>query len=93
MGYGSPLSDNTGCVTETVPTSATTPTGRKCNADTGVMYQGVVGLWYQPYVGTMGRLQYGLQYSLTGRKICSEISLTPNADENMVLTSMRYYLS
>jgi hypothetical protein len=91
VGYGSPLNVNTGCETEMVGTGVA-PVAGVCNANTRALYQGVFGLWYRPYVGTMGRVQYGLEYSYTVRTIWSGVGLTPNATENMVFTSMRYYL-
>ena len=92
VGYGSPLNNNTGCNTEMAPSSSTTPAASTCNADTRSLYQGVVGFWYKPYVGEMGRMQYGLEYSYTRRSAWSGSGGGPKAGENMVFTSIRYYL-
>ena len=78
VGYGSPLFNNTGCGTETVP-----GTGREvvyfavsglpariwrvARARTKSVVEGTVGFWYKPYNGPKGRFQIGVQYSYLTR--------------------------
>jgi hypothetical protein len=130
VGYGSPLFNNSGCGTETLPagtsttvvtgvtqdpttSSVTTTTGtvpapgsvgtplsggynpgglKNCNGDTRVIMEGTIGFWYRFYKGPKGTLQWGPQYSYIDRNIWSGTGGNPNATENMILTSFRYYL-
>jgi hypothetical protein len=89
-----------GSGTVTVPGSVGTPlTGgfnpasASCNGDTRSIWEGTVGFWYRFYVGPKGRLQFGPQYSYVDRnQWAGKGGLNPNATENMVFTSFRYYL-
>jgi hypothetical protein len=126
VGYGSPLFNNSGCYTETLPAGTTTtvvtaptttggstgtssiptpgsvgtpltggynPGGLKnCNGDTRVIMEGTIGFWYRFYKGPKGTLQWGPQYSYIDRNIWAGTGGTPNATENMILSSFRYYL-
>jgi len=126
VGYGSPLFNNSGCDTETVPggtstsvvTPPTTPGGmtgtssipvpgslgtplsggynpgglKNCNGDTRVIMEGTIGFWYRFYKGPKGTLQWGPQYSYFDRNIWAGTGGSPNATENILLTSFRYYL-
>jgi hypothetical protein len=66
VGYGSPLFNNTGCGTETVP-SANSGYGPgalgSCAGQNKSVVEGTTGFWYKPYNGPKGRLQIGMQYS------------------------------
>jgi TolA-binding protein len=94
VGYGSPLFDNSGCETETLPgTGGFLPGGlSKCSGQTRALIEGTTGLWYKPYNGPKGRFQIGLQYSYLTRDAWSGVGGAPEAIENMVFTSFRYYL-
>jgi hypothetical protein len=94
VGYGSPTYNNSGCLTETVPGSGglTPGTAANCNADTRNMIEGSLGFWYKPYSGSMGRVQFGPQYSYIVRNTWSGVGGTPHTIENMILTSFRYYI-
>jgi hypothetical protein len=59
-----------------------------CTGDTRSLVEGTIGFWYRLYNGPKGRLQFGPQYSYTW----GGIGNTPNAVENMFLTSFRFYL-
>jgi len=74
VGYGSPLFNNTGCGTETLPNSGSQPfyaTGlgfqpgplASCTGQIKSVVEGTTGFWYKPYNGPKGRLQIGMQYS------------------------------
>ncbi len=83
-GYGSPLFNNSGCWTETAPTT-TTPVGTtagagyvpgslaNCTGDTRNIIEGTLGFWYKFYQGPKGRLQYGMQYSYVERNTWSGV--------------------
>jgi hypothetical protein len=106
VGYGSPLFANTGCTTETVPGATTTITGTltstpgaflpgslaNCTGDTRVILEGTFGIWYKPYNGPKGRLQFGPQYSYLTRTAWAGTGGQPKAIDNMIFTSFRYYL-
>lgn len=75
------------------------PANASCNGDTRAIFEGTLGMWYRFYSGPKGKLQMGLQYSYLDRNQWSAINskdpamgLNPNATENMILTSFRYYL-
>jgi len=63
-----------------------------CNGDTRNILEGTIGFWYRFYTGPKGRLQWGPQYSYIDRNTWRGVGGTPNATENMFLTSFRYYL-
>jgi len=65
---------------------------KNCNGDTRVIMEGTIGFWYRFYKGPKGTLQWGPQYSYIDRNIWAGTGGNPNATENMVLTSFRYYL-
>ena len=107
VGYGSLLFANYGCGVETVPGTAYStgfsPGGlSNCTGDTKDIWEGTLGFWYKPYNGPKGRLQMGLQYSYVTRQAWAGIgtkspfppayAANPNAINNMIFTSFRYYL-
>jgi hypothetical protein len=73
VGYGSPLFNNTGCGTETLPgtgqpfyavTAGYEPGALgSCVGENKSVVEGTTGFWYKPYNGPKGRLQIGMQYS------------------------------
>jgi len=65
---------------------------KNCNGDTRVIMEGSIGFWYKFYNGPKGRLQWGPQYSYIDRNIWAGTGGNPNATENMLFTSFRYYL-
>ncbi len=95
VGYGSPFFNDTGCGTETVPSAgngfAPGPLSN-CSGQTRAIFEGTAGFWYKPYNGPKGRLQMGMQYSYITRDAWRGIGGTPEAINNMVFTSFRYYL-
>jgi hypothetical protein len=104
VGYGSPLFNNTGCSTETAPTSDIVPGGSgPCAGDVHNVIEGTLGFWHNIYQGTKGRVRWGVQYSYITKIGWSgddasatngtiQVSTRPKAVENMVLTSFRYYI-
>lgn len=94
VGYGSPLFNNTGCETETVPSSSPYGPGQPANCanDTRAIINETIGAWYHFYDGPKGKLLYGLQYNYAERKIWAGIGGGPTANDNMFWTSFRYYI-
>jgi len=94
VGYGSPLFKNTGCGTETLPGAGGFAPGAlaNCAGQTRVIIEGTAGFWFKPYNGPKGRLQMGLQYSYLTRDAWSGVGGQPEAVDNMVFSSFRYYL-
>jgi hypothetical protein len=102
VGYGSPYANNYGCYTETQPGVANglAPGSlADCTADTRVVMEGTAGFWYRFYNGPKGRVQMGAQYSYVTRETWDGVGFTktgptvaPSGLDNMVFTSLRYYL-
>ena len=95
VGYGSPLFVNSGCGTETLPTLANgygPGALANCSGNTRVIFEGTAAFFYKFYNGPKGRLQLGGQYSYVSRDAWSGIGGQPEAIENMVFSSFRYYL-
>jgi len=107
VGYGSPLFNNKGCGTETLPTlnNGFGPGAlANCAANIKSIVEGTTGFWYKPYNGPKGRLQLGMQYSYLVRTAwvgystppftgaLNSSTVAPKAIENMWFTSFRYYL-
>jgi hypothetical protein len=81
-GYGSPLYDNSGCMTLG---------SAKCAANTKASKQGTGGFWWKYYQGELGNLQLGAQYSYTQREIFPGVAGDPDTNISMVFLSFRYY--
>jgi hypothetical protein len=105
VGYGSPHFNNSGCYTETPPSTSVTSgfnpgSLSKCTADTRAVIEGTTGFWYRFYNGPRGRFQFGTQYSYVTRQTWSGVGaggskapgVTPEGLDSMVFTSFRYYL-
>jgi len=77
---------------------------QNCTGDTRNLIEGTAGFWYRFYQGSKGRFQLGAQYSTyvrntwrgVGTATVNGITYTtnggPHAEENMIFTSLRYYL-
>ncbi|HZZ67160.1 MAG TPA: hypothetical protein VFE18_03210 [Phenylobacterium sp.] len=83
IGYGNPLFVNSGCDIEG---SALT-----CTGNTRALTELSAGFWQKFYSGPWGHAQVGLQYSHIERDAFSGVGGAPEAHENMVYTSFRYY--
>jgi hypothetical protein len=85
-GLGNYALDARGCANEVAVT------GLACNVQTRSIQQETVGFWHKLYVGNFGRAQWGMQYSYTERDSFSGIGgIAAKGDENIVMTSFRYY--
>jgi hypothetical protein len=108
VGYGSPNFSNAGCYTEISPSvgSGFFPgTLAHCTADTRILYEGTIGIWFKPYDGSRekvnrGRIQWGPQFSYVDRTAWSGVGpagsaapgASPHGLDGMIFTSFRYYL-
>jgi len=68
-----------------------------CDGDTRNILEGTIGFWYRFYNGPKGRMQFGGQYSYVQRNTWSGVNgagvgVGPHGLDNMVFTSLRYYL-
>lgn len=106
VGYGSPLTNMSGCNTEP-PVGTTAQNGgdgfnpatpANCGGNNKDVQEISAGYWYNFYSGPMGRLRQGIQYSYFERNLWSGTGgpLNPNGGakgtDNMFWTSFRYYL-
>jgi Skp family chaperone for outer membrane proteins len=98
-GYGSPLTNMSGCNLELLPGSSTTPTTPgSCGNQNKDVQEGTVGYWYYIYSGPKGRLRQGIQYSHFRRDLWSGAGGATNPSngamgtDDEIYTSFRYYL-
>ena len=98
-GYGSPLTDMSGCNTEPVTGGSFSPTApAHCGGNIKDVQEGTLGYWYYFYKGPKGALRQGIQYSYFTRNLWSGVGGAANPNntamgtDNEVYTSFRYYL-
>lgn len=93
VGYGSPLTNMTGCNTEPVPGGSFSPGApADCSGNNKDVQEITSGYWYDFYSGAKGRLRQGIQYSYIERNLWSGIGGSAKGDDNIFETSFRYYL-
>ncbi len=102
VGYGVRSANMSGCLVEPASTAANpttdpiTPTN--CGGNNKDVQEFTTGYWWNIIAGTKGRLRQGIQYSLIRRDLWSAAGGTANpgngahGDDNMIFTSLRYYL-
>jgi Skp family chaperone for outer membrane proteins len=102
VGYGVRSANMSGCLVEPASTAANpttdpiTPTN--CGGNNKDVQEFTGGYWWNIIAGTKGRLRQGIQYSLIRRDLWSAAGGTANpsngahGDDNMIFTSLRYYL-
>ncbi|MFY9804955.1 MAG: hypothetical protein WA211_06210 [Candidatus Acidiferrales bacterium] len=90
-GYGAVGFNNSGCWTETLPTT-TVPAGTNassgyipgslgnCTGDTRNLLEGTIGFWYRFYKGPKGAVAYGMQYSYVQRNTWSGVGSTTSTN-------------
>jgi hypothetical protein len=83
-GYGSPMVSYTGCSNEVALNS--------CGGANRNIYEATVGYWYRLYQGDSGRIEQGNQVALIQRNLWSGIGTTPQGQDVVILTSLRFYL-
>jgi hypothetical protein len=93
VGYGSPLTNMSGCNTEPLPTATVNPgfgggdgftpaTPANCGNQTKDVQELATGYWYDFYKGPMGRMRQGAQYSYFQRNLWSGAGGTTNPGGN-----------
>lgn len=73
--------------------------GSGCAGDTRLIGEGTLGFWYKFYQGPKGGFRFGLQYSYFEKygwsgnnNVAGAAGIAPKAVDNMIWTSIRYYL-
>jgi hypothetical protein len=105
VGYGTPTATMTGCQTETYTANAVGAKSTSnpiapasCAGDNKDVQEFTAGYWYNFYNGPKGRLRQGFTYENVRRDLWSGNGGTTNpgggahGTDNMVFTSLRYYL-
>jgi hypothetical protein len=97
VGYGSPLLNNSSCLTNSNPGFNGSSTGYypggSCGAQTRDVQEITGGYWYDIYRGEHGRLRQGLQYGYFVRDAWSGAGgIGAKGIDNMFWTSFRYYI-
>jgi hypothetical protein len=96
-GYGNYAANNSGCSKEGVPLNQFNPSsGSACAGDVRLIQEATLGFWHKPYIGPKGRIQWGIQYSYIAKVGYSGTgggaNISPKAVDNMIFTSLRYYI-
>ncbi len=92
-GYGSPLTNMTGCSVEPKPGGSFSPsTPANCSGNNKDVQELSVGYWFNFYAGSKGKLRQGIQYSRFERDVWSGIGGGAQGVDNAFWTSLRYYL-
>jgi hypothetical protein len=96
-GYGNFAANNSGCSKEGVPLNQFNPSsGSSCAGDVRLIQEATLGFWHKPYIGPKGRIQWGIQYSYIAKVGWSGtgggVNVSPKAVDNMIFTSLRYYI-
>lgn len=90
LGYGNPGFSNVGCTLATPSSFAgTTPTN--CIANNRRLEEITVGFWQNLYNGVYGRVAAGAQYEYIRRQAFNGLGGAPSTDDNIVMTSLRWY--
>ena len=99
IGYGTYTTDMSGCNVEVKAGGSTSPSNpAACGGNNKDVQEFTAGYWYNMYNGPKGRLRYGLQYSWFERDLWTGQGGATNpgggakGTDNMVWTSLRYYL-
>lgn len=106
VGYGTPTTDMSGCKIEppstaAFPSSDPTVPGNStngCKGNNKDVQEFTVGYWFYIHNGAKGGLRQGIQYSNIRRDLWSGAGGTLNpgngahGNDNMIFTSLRYYL-
>ena len=106
-GYGLTTASMSGCNTEVAASTTYSNSGTgfgnganpaSCSGNNKDVQEATFGYWYNFYNGPKGRLRQGIQYSYIRRDLWSGNGGTTNpgggahGDDNLIYTSLRYYL-
>ena len=80
-GIGLATANNSGCLIE----------GGTCAGNTREIRQLTAGIWDKIYSGSFGRVQIGAQFSYTTRQLFDGVGGGPEANQRILMTSLRYY--
>jgi hypothetical protein len=90
FGYGNPGFSNVGCTIVT-PSSFGGVTPTNCIGNNRRLSDLTVGFWQNVYKGNYGRAAVGAQYEYIKREVFAGLGGAPSTDDNIILTSIRYY--
>ncbi len=90
FGLGNTGFSNATCLV-TTPFSFAGNTPADCIANTRTLTDLTVGFWQNAYKGDYGRVAFGAQYEYIKKKAFVGIGGDPSTDNNVVVTSVRYY--
>jgi hypothetical protein len=90
FGLGNPGFSNASCLI-TTPASFAGATPADCIANTQRVVDLTGGFWQNVYKGDYGRVTFGAQYAYIKKKSFAGIGGAPSTDNNVVMTSVRYY--
>lgn len=90
LGYGNPGFSNVGCAI-TTPSSFAGTTPMNCIANNRRLEDVTVGFWQNLYKGDYGRVAAGAQYEYIRRQAFAGLGGAPSTDDNIVMTSLRWY--
>jgi hypothetical protein len=81
------------------PSTPFTPSSGSCAGDTRLIGEGTAGFWYKFYNGEKGGFRLGIQYSYFEKygwsgnnNVAGATGFAPKAVDNMIWTSLRYYI-
>ena len=82
FGLGNPGFGNATCLIATLA---------DCIANNQRLSELTIGFWQNVYKGDYSRVTFGAQYEYIKRKAFNGIGGAPSTDDNVVMTSVRYY--
>jgi hypothetical protein len=92
FGYGNPAFINRGCLVADAASFAGGPAPLGgCVANTRRLIDISGGFWHNIFKGDYGRLAVGAQYAWVRKEAFEGIGGAPRTDNNIVMTSVRYY--
>lgn len=92
FGYGNPGFDNSGCMIANAASFAGGPAPLGgCVGNTKRLIDITAGFWQNIFKGDYGRVVAGAQYAYVKREGFAGIGGAPKTDDNIVMTSVRYY--
>jgi hypothetical protein len=92
FGYGNPGFSNVGCTIVT-PASFAGAIPGNCIGNNRRLSDVTVGFWQNVYKGNYGRVAVGAQYEYIKREVFAGLGGAPSTDDNIILSSIRYYPS
>jgi len=86
-GYGNPKYSNAGCTGDNHIEGGSL----SCTANTRDIMEGTVGFWWKFYQGDFGSARWGTQYEYIARNVWGGVGGGGTADNNIIMTSFRFY--